>query len=127
MDSMSDEIFIGTDIVSVPRIAAILKKYPNRFSRHTYTPSEVKYCESMPKPAVHFAGRFAAKEAVKKALLASKAVANLPLKQIEIERLPNGEPVVYIAGKLQNKLNCKVSISHTDEFATATALLSILS
>jgi len=80
----------------------------------------------MPKPAVHFAGRFAAKEAVKKALLASKAIDNLPLKQIEIERLANGEPVVHIAGKLQNKLNCKVSISHTDEFATATALLSVL-
>ena len=127
MDSMSDEIFIGTDIVSVPRIAAILQKYPNRFSRHTYTPSEVKYCKSMPKPAVHFAGRFAAKEAVKKAILASKAAANLPLKQIEIERLPTGEPVVHISGKLHNKLKCKVSISHTDEFATATALLSVIS
>ena len=124
---MSDEIFIGTDIVSVPRIAAILKKYPDRFSRHTYTPSEVKYCESMPKPAMHFAGRFAAKEAVKKALLASKAVTNLPLKQIEIERLPTGEPVVHITEKLLNKYKCKVSISHTDEFATATAILSVLS
>jgi len=60
------EYFIGTDIVSVVRIEKIIQKHPQRFIERTYTPIEIKYCDSKAAPPIHFAGRFAAKEASKK-------------------------------------------------------------
>ncbi|MFH1853341.1 MAG: holo-ACP synthase [Candidatus Neomarinimicrobiota bacterium] len=123
---MVDDWFVGTDIVSVPRIADILKKYPGSFRRHAYSPIEVEYCDSMPQPDIHYAGRFAAKEAVKKALLASGAVDNLPLNRIEIIRSGSGAPLVRIDQENASRLDCKVSIAHTGDYATATALLRVL-
>ena len=62
------EYFIGTDIVSVSRIEKILQQYSDRFIKHVFTDKEKSYCDLKSNPAVHYAGRFAAKEAVKKAL-----------------------------------------------------------
>lgn len=121
---MGNEYFIGTDIVSVPRIAGVIKRHPERFPRHTYSQQEIDYCESMPVPSLHYAGRFAAKEAIKKAVLSSGQIENIPLNQIEITRGEEGEPIASVKGLDKSEWICKVSISHTEEFATAMALLS---
>lgn len=122
---MSEESFIGTDIISVPKIAAVLKRYPKRFPYHIFTEKEITYCSSRPMPEIHYAGRFAAKEAVKKALLSSDAVSNISLKQIEVLRLENGAPKVIIHSSDIDNADIKVSISHTAKYATATALICI--
>ncbi len=122
---MSEEAFIGTDIISVPRIAAILKRHPRRFQYHTFTEREIAYCSSTPAPEIHYAGRFAAKEAVKKALLSSGIIDNITLKQIEIVRQPNGAPTVNLDNDVPGQADIKLSISHTDDYATATALFTM--
>ena len=63
------EIFIGTDIIEVIRINDSIKNYGKRFLNRIFTESEQRYCNSCSQPSIHFAGRFAAKEAVKKAFI----------------------------------------------------------
>ena len=115
-----DKIFIGTDIVDINRISSIIKKKGNNFLNRIFTESERSYCDSNINPNIHYAGRFAAKEAVKKALLSSGILDPRPLISIEIARKRNGEPIVNT--KLKQGWNCKVSISHTSDFAIAFSI-----
>jgi len=118
MTLIEPDWFIGTDIVSVPRISEILKKESDSFTARIFTEEEITYCSSRNNPAIHFAGRFAAKEAVKKAILSHDPKAVVPLKSISISRSDSGDPIVVCNGFLE----CKVSISHTEEFAIAFAV-----
>ena len=114
------EIFIGTDIIEVIRINHSIKNYGKRFLNRIFTESEQRYCNSCSQPSIHFAGRFAAKEAVKKALLTSGHFSSISLKEIEIDRKQDGQPFLNYQ---QNKIEyCKISISHTSNYATAFAL-----
>ncbi len=122
---METECFIGTDIVSVPRIKASLERHPAGFRRHSFTKCEQEYCDSRSQPEQHYAGRFAAKEAIKKAILSHDRNLVLPINQIEITNRKDGCPQVRFINDPLIELNCKVSISHTEEFATATALISL--
>jgi holo-[acyl-carrier protein] synthase len=61
-------IGIGTDIAAIGRIESMIKKYGDRFCAKVFTGSEMAYCGKMACPAIHFAGRWAAKEAFYKAL-----------------------------------------------------------
>tara|TARA_B100001250_G_scaffold398550_1_gene406912 strand:+ start:564 stop:926 length:363 start_codon:yes stop_codon:yes gene_type:complete len=115
-----DKFFIGTDIVDINRISLIIKKSGNNFLNRIFTESERLYCDSNINPNIHYAGRFAAKEAVKKALLSSGSVDSISLISIEINRKRNGEPIVNT--KLKKGWNCKVSISHTPNFAIAFSI-----
>ena len=120
-----DEIFIGTDIVSVTRISAILKSNKkNQFCRRIFTKSEIQYCNSKPNPAMHYAGRFAAKEAIVKAILSSEN-KSLPFSAIEIKSNDYGEPIVNFHVTITNFLKCKVSISHIEDYAIAFTILSM--
>ena len=62
------DIFIGTDLVEVVRIRSAIKKTGDRFLNRIYTKTEQDYCKSKANPEIHYAGRFAAKEALSKAL-----------------------------------------------------------
>ena len=119
------EYFIGTDIVSVVRIEKIIQKHPQQFIERIYTPIEIKYCDSKATPPIHFAGRFAAKEAIKKALLSSGIVSNIDFAAIEIISSESGAPEVKLNHLQLDQIICKVSISHTDETAIAFALVRI--
>ena len=125
MSSIVADFFIGTDIVSVVRIEKIIQKHSQRFKERTYTPIEIKYCDSKAAPPVHFAGRFAAKEAIKKALLSSGIVLNIDFAAIEILSSESGAPEVQLNHPPLDKIICKVSISHTDETAIAFALVRV--
>ena len=76
------EIFIGTDIVEVNRVHSSIKNYGKSFLNRIFTKSEQVYCNSCSNPSIHFAGRFAAKEAVKKALMTSGRSSLISLGEI---------------------------------------------
>ena len=65
---MSNIIGLGLDATDIPRIADTIARYGERFLRRVFTDGEVAYCMRRQTPAIHFAGRFAAKEATMKAL-----------------------------------------------------------
>ena len=89
-------IFVGTDIVPIIRIENLIKEKGKRFLNHIYTKLEQNVCNTKKSPFIHYSGKFAAKEAVKKALLSSKLTKDVPLVSIEIQNDDNGTPFVYI-------------------------------
>jgi holo-[acyl-carrier protein] synthase len=124
---MVSNIFIGTDIVSVPRLnKTINSSQGDKFKNRIFTEDEINYCSDKVNSIVHFAGRFAAKEAITKALLSSEKIDSVKMKSIEIISGKNRKPEVNLTLSSKLQLQCKVSISHTDEYAIAFALLEIL-
>ena len=119
---------IGTDIVPVARIAALMSHRGNAFLERWFTTSEIAYCCSKAVPSRHFAGRFAAKEAVAKALPIALD-GPLPWRFIEIINDESGAPSVSLFGELRDAAakagvsNMAVSLSHCDEYAIAFALV----
>jgi holo-[acyl-carrier protein] synthase len=122
----------GTDIVSVPRIAALIRDGGAAFLQRWFTPAEIVYCTGKAVPSRHFAARLAAKEAVVKALPAAWE-GPLPWRSIEIVNTPRGAPVVRLSGDFLAAAqragvgDIRVSLSHCDEFATAVALVTLTS
>lgn len=123
---MSKEfIGVGTDIIEVERIAASIERQGQRFLDRLFTPNEQEYCQRHRESARHYAGRFAAKEAIVKAF-GTGISQEITWTDLEIINDERGRPEVQIRGELTERLqNCeiKVSISHCKEYATATALL----
>jgi len=112
--------FIGTDIVEVERINKLLLRTGELFKNKVFTKKEQKYCESKSSPSIHYAGRFAAKESIIKAVKSSGYNNPISFKNIEILPSDSGAPLVELHFELG--CECKVSISHIDSYATATAL-----
>ena len=112
--------FIGTDIVEVDRINKLLLRSSELFKNRVFTTLEQKYCDSKSSPSVHYAGRFAAKESIIKAVKSSGYKNPIPFKDIEILPSDSGAPIVDLHFVLEGE--CKVSISHTEFYATASAL-----
>ncbi len=106
---------IGLDIVDVGRIRRIIRRTPG-FLERVFTKDEIAYCQAKKDPWPHYAVRFAAKEAVWKAL-GSGGVA---LRDISVERDRSGKPGVLIQGK--RKRGLKLSLSHGEAYAVAVAL-----
>ena len=82
------------------------------------------YCDSKASPPLHYAGRFAAKEAIKKCILSTGKVDQIGFNEIEILPGKNGEPIVSLIEKL-SYIKLEVSISHEKEYAIAMALIII--
>ena len=110
----------GVDILEIERIKGALQRFGQRFLRRVYTEAEVAVCRGR---VAELAGRFAAKEAVMKALgTGARGVA-----WREIEVLPNrrGKPLVYLYGRARERAqalglqNLEVSMSHSREYAVA--------
>jgi holo-[acyl-carrier protein] synthase len=120
---------VGTDIVPVARIAALISDRGTAFLERWFTTQEISYCSSKAVPSRHFAARFSAKEAVVKAL-GLPWVGPLPWRYIEIVNDPGGAPSVVLSGALLNAAadagvgEIRVSLSHCDEYATAVAFLA---
>ena len=93
-----------------------------------FTPREVEYCEGKRYPARHYAARFAAKEAVLKAL-AYDGRGGFVWKQIEVDHDENGRPGVNLNGLIRERAaqlsvnRILISLSHTEELATANVVL----
>lgn len=118
---------IGNDIIEVKRIKSIIDRYQNRFLKRIFTPYEQNYCLAKKEPSLHFAGRFAAKEAIVKAL-GTGLRDGLTWLDIEIRNDVKGKPFIVLSDKLLNLfqgLSISVSISHCHEYATAVAICEI--
>jgi len=118
-------IGVGVDIVEVNRIEAAIGKFGNRFLKKIYTDTEIKYCNTGKAACQHFAGKFAAKEAVYKTLNIDCVVK---WTEIEIKNLKQGRPRVVLHGKVakmakeKNISSVLVSISHIKTRAVASAI-----
>jgi holo-[acyl-carrier protein] synthase len=120
------DIFIGTDIVSILRLKkTINSSQGDKFINRIFTENEINYCNNKVDSFIHFAGRFAAKEAIKKALLSSEKIDSVNMKSIEIISGKNRKPEVNLIISSELKFQCKVSISHTAEYAVAFALIEL--
>ena len=118
-------IFVGTDIVPILRIENLIKEKGKHFLNHVYTKLEQNICNAKKSPFIHYSGKFAAKEAVKKALLSSKLTKDIPLVSIEIQNDDDGTPLVHFPKKSIKYEQLQISISHAGEYATATAILEL--
>jgi holo-[acyl-carrier protein] synthase len=108
---------IGVDIVEIDRIAKSTRN--SRFLQRVFSPQEVAYCRSHKHAAQHFAVRFAAKEAV------WKAVGNPKLshRDIQVRNRANGKPEIHFPGKFKALAkHVSVSLSHGRDYAVAMAL-----
>jgi holo-[acyl-carrier protein] synthase len=115
---------VGNDIIEVARIRTILTRYPQRFLSRVFTPFEQEYCLKRKDPAIHLSGRFAAKEAIVKALGVGFS-QGLSWLDIEIRNDEKGKPSPYFsefAKELFDELHFCISISHCHEYATAFAI-----
>lgn len=114
---------IGSDIVDVQRIERLIDTYGEKFLRKVFTKGEVAYCQSKRFPNMHFAGRFAAKEAIAKAVYQGGYNQIIPFSHIEILNDGEGRPMVSLLTNIKG--NCMVSITHEQTFAIAFAVLEI--
>ena len=105
---------IGLDIVEIDRVRDIARRTP-RFLKRVFTPKEIAYCRGKKRQWQHFAVRFAAKEAVWKALDRKPA-----LKDISVSRDADGKPGVLLKGR--PLAGFKLSLSHSERYALAVAL-----
>ena len=119
---MSD-LYIGTDIVDVERIKASIDNYSARFVNKVFSLEEQEYCNSKSKPEMHYSGRFAAKEAIIKAIKSSGFDQAFSLRDIKVINNSDGSPFVEL--EFDYKGDLKVSISHTQTHAVAFAILKI--
>ena len=119
---------IGIDIVEIKRLEKVSKKWGKSFLKKVYTERELAYAKSKRFPYQHLAARFVAKEAIFKAL--GEVEKNfVGWKNVEILNDPYGKPVVHWHGaaeKARKKRGLKgavVSLSHTENYAVASAML----
>src|SRR5690349_20875117 len=118
----------GVDIEEVPRIAASIARYGERFLHRVFTEGEIQYCESKANPAERFAARFAAKEAAMKAL-GTGWNHGVRWRDIEVCRQRGGRPTVVFYGKAAEfaaklgAVHVALSLSHTAELAIAQIIL----
>jgi holo-[acyl-carrier protein] synthase len=118
---------IGTDIVEIGRLRAVLARHPETFAKRTFTPAERAGASEVATPEQYFAGRWAAKEALSKALGVGFGL-HCSWQDLEILNNAAGQPIVTASGpaaeflKKQGIMHLHVSISHEKTYAVAMAV-----
>lgn len=118
---------IGTDITECLRIAQMIERHGELFITRVYTEHEIEYCQCRKQATQHFAGRWAAKEAVLKAL-GTGWRRGISWRDVEIRNDPSGKPTVALRGGARDVVEelgiteMLISISHCRSHATAYAL-----
>ena len=118
---------IGTDIIECPRIGKMIEQHGELFLRRVYTEREIRYCQARKHAIEHFAGRWAAKEAILKAIGTgwSKGIS---WTDLEVRNAQSGQPQVLVRGGAKDAALLRgigdifISISHCRTYATAYAL-----
>jgi holo-[acyl-carrier protein] synthase len=114
---------VGVDLIEIERIRRALSRFGDDFKERCFTQAEREYCDSKPNPPQHYAGRFAAKEAVGKALGSG---VYFTWKEIEIRGRP--KPGVHLAGRTAawagraGIARVELSMTHSRELAAAVAV-----
>ena len=120
------KFFCGTDIIEIDRIQKSIEDKKEMFLNKIYTQNEIEYCESKRNAKYqHYAARFAAKEAIFKAISETlEDKYEITWTDVEIINDENGKPKVnFINSKF--KVQCEISISHCKNYAVATAIVII--
>jgi holo-[acyl-carrier protein] synthase len=118
----------GIDITEVPRIAATMARFGERFLHRIFTEGEIRYCDSKANRAERYAARFAAKEAAMKAI-GTGWNHGVTWRDVEVSRMPGGRPTIIFHGKAAEfaaNLGAKqvaLSLTHTAEHAIAQVIL----
>lgn len=122
-----DIVGIGTDIVECLRIGRLIEQHGELFLTRVYTEREILYCQARKRATEHFAGRWAAKEAILKCL-GSGWRRGLCWTEMEIRNDPTGKPQVLMCGATKDLAQSLriaeilISISHCRAYATAYAI-----
>jgi holo-[acyl-carrier protein] synthase len=117
-------VTVGIDLIEIARVRRALERYPS-FRERCFTEAERAYCDSRPNPPQHYAARFAAKEAIGKALGFGVARA-FAWREVEIAGRP--KPSVTLSGRMRawaarvDAGAIDLSMSHSRELATAVAV-----
>lgn len=118
------QVKTGTDIIEVERIKESIEKLEDKFLNRVFTENEIKYCEDKKITKYeHYAARFAAKEAIFKAispLLDNKF--SIDWTDIEILNDNQGRPYAVLSKENLKNINIDISLSHIKEYALATAV-----
>ena len=122
---------IGTDIVNIKRMEKSLKKYGNKFKNKIFSKNEISYCEKKKNSSASYAKRFAAKEALTKALGVGFR-KGISFRNIEISNDVYGKPFIRLSGSTDNYLKKKIKskkyniyLSLSDDKPWAQALVII--
>ncbi|HIW76375.1 MAG TPA: holo-ACP synthase [Candidatus Gordonibacter avicola] len=127
-EGLEGQVGLGVDIVEIARMKRILERTPS-FARRVFSEEERAYCEATAAPEVHFATRFAAKEAVVKAL-GTGFTRGIGVRDIEVRRNTKGRPYVVLSGRAKEiaaeqgvrELPISLSFTHTEAVACAMAI-----
>lgn len=124
---MPNIIGLGFDATDIPRIASIIERYGQRFIQRLFTEGEIGYCMRRRHPAIHFAGRFASKEAAMKALGTGHTQGVL-WRDVEVVRR-GGPPQLRLHGGAERRFaamggrSSLLTITHSDALAMAQVLI----
>jgi len=121
-------IGVGTDICDIRRIEKSIDRFDQRFLDKTFTASEQAYCESKARPAMSYAKRFAAKEAVAKAIAGADS-QSLSWLSVEVGNDPSGRPTVTVYKDAKDRvaslcpqgMQVQIHLSLSDDYPYATA------
>lgn len=122
-----DILGIGTDIIECPRIGKMIEKHGEVFLRRVYTEREIRYCQAKKQATEHFAGRWAAKEAILKAIGTGWS-RGICWTDLEVRNIASGAPQVLVRGGAKEAAiergigDILISISHCRTYATAYAI-----
>jgi holo-[acyl-carrier protein] synthase len=124
---MSNIIGLGLDATEIARVAATIERYGDRFLQRIFTEGEIAYCTRRREPAIHFAGRFAAKEAAMKALGTGHSHGVL-WRDVEVVR-HGGPPRLMFHGGAARRFAAMgghaslLTITHAEALALAQVLI----
>ena len=124
---MPETLGIGTDITECLRIARMIERHGELFINRVYTSEEIRYCQQRAQSTQHFTGRWAAKEAILKAM-GTGWRRGISWRDVEIRNEPSGRPVVAVRGGAKEVVEqlgiseLLISISHCRTHATAFAV-----
>ena len=111
----------GIDIIEVSRIEKAIERWQDHFLNHVFCEEEITYSRNQKFPAQHFAARFAAKEAVLKAIGDN---GHLHWKDMKIMHDRHGKPYCVLNDQSFSR-SISLSISHTQNYAVASAIISL--
>ena len=120
-------IALGLDLAEVPRIRSMMERHGERFKERTFSAGERAYCDRNADPAMHYAARFAAKEAVAKALGTGFA-EGVGWQDIEVLRSESGQPSIALHNGAAARAaalgitQVLVTLTHTKEIAAASVV-----
>ena len=119
---------LGIDVIQNERIRESIQRFGDRFLNRIYTEGEMEYCRKCAQPEIHYAARFAAKEAAFKALGTGWA-AGVRWRDVEVVRLPSGKPELHLHGEALSRATAAgasrfhVSLTHDQLVSCAVVVL----